>query len=166
MLGDTMESLLYQKEYVPDGEMPEGVAVFTPTIGRFAVPGERISIKAWLVRASFWLMTGGKFRIFYIRQNGEIAHTSCVIPGCFKFPFLGKGEYSIGPCVTKPEFRGRGLYGKALRSITTHPMYQDGVFYMSVNEHNAPSIRGIEKAGFRQVGKIRKMKILKRYYRY
>lgn len=160
-----MESLLYQKEYVPGGTIGEEVAVFAPSFGKFAVPGEKISLKAWLVRASFWLTTGGKFRIFYIKQDDQIAHTSCVVPKCFKFPFMKQGEYSIGPCVTKPEYRGRGLYGRALDSITSHPMYRGGVFYMSVNEHNTPSIRGIEKAGFRLVGRIRKTKILKRYYR-
>lgn len=159
-----MESLLYQKEYTPAGETAN-VAVFAPSFGRFSIPGERIGLKAWLVRASFWLTTAGKFRIFYIKQVGKIVHTSCVVPRCFKFPFLGPGEYSIGPCVTAPQFRGQGLYGKTLTYITGHPMYRDGVFYMSVNEHNAASIRGIEKAGFRRVGKIRKTKILKRYYR-
>lgn len=160
-----MESLLYQKEFAKNENRLNEVEIFTPAFGRLAVPGETLGFKAWLVRASFWLTTGGKFRIFYIKRDGKIVHTSCVIPKCFKFPFLKAGEYIIGPCVTAPDYRGQGLYGKALACITGHPMYRDGVFYMSVNEHNASSIRGIEKAGFRLVGRVRKSRILKRYYR-
>lgn len=160
-----MESLLYHKEFTENENRQEDVEIFAPTFCRFSIPGEKIGLKAWLVRIFFWLTTAGRFRIFYIKRDGMIVHTSCVIPKCFKFPFLKVGEYIIGPCVTVPEFRGQGLYGRALHSIVGHPVYQDGVFYMSVNAHNASSIRGIEKAGFRLVGKVRKTKLLKRYYR-
>ena len=160
-----MESLLYQKEFVENAHGIPEVQIFAPTLGNFRLPGEQLGLKAWLVRFSFWLTTGGRFRIFYIREQNQIVHTSCVIPKCMKFPFLKAGEYMIGPCVTAPECRGQGLYGKALACITGHPDYRDGVFYMAVNPNNAPSIRGIEKAGFRLVGKVGKTKWLKRYYR-
>lgn len=160
-----MESLLYQKEYAENENITEEVELFAPVFGKFTVPGETLGWKARLVRIFFWLTTAGKFRIFYIRRDETIVHTSCVIPNCFKFPFLKPGEYMIGPCMTAPDYRGQGLYGRALACITGHPMYRGGVFYMSVNARNAASIRGIEKAGFRLVGRVCKSKILKRYYR-
>ena len=66
---------------------------------------------------------------------------------------LEPGDFVIGPCVTAASHRGRGIYPAMIRAVCAQ-RYRQGQrrAYMVVNVHNSPSIRGIEKAGFRRVG--------------
>ena len=119
-----------------------------------------------VARFCFQWMTFGKARIFYVEdENGNLIHTSYVIPKCFKFPFLKKADYEIGPCHTYSEYRGKGIYPMVLRYITSHVGEQDSTFYMIVDSTNISSIRGVLKAGFVQCGTVRKSRIFKRYFR-
>lgn len=157
---------LYEKNYTPAAGIDEAVGCFVPGPGKVYLAGEIPQIKTTLVRLLFWLMTAGKARLYYILgEKGEVAHTSYVVGRCFKFPFLKKGEYEIGPCFTAPECRGQGLYGRALGRIVGEKIYENARFYMFVSEDNDASIRGIEKAGFIQTGHVVKTKLLKRYCR-
>ena len=80
----------------------------------------------------------------------------------FKFPFLNKGEFEIGPCFTLPKFRGRGVYPSVLIYILEKN--KNSKFYMIVHKNNIPSIRGIEKSGFvfeKLIGKTKFLKVYK-----
>lgn len=139
------------------------VRKFTPGIGRLYLPGEEKNIKKTLVRIYFQLMTLGKARLFYV-GGGKIMHSSYVVPHCFKFSFLKKSDFEIGPCYTAPEYRGRGIYPEVLRYIVNTEGSYETNFYMVVNSENKSSIRGIEKAGFKKCGKIVRKDKWKRYY--
>lgn len=164
-----MSSLLYEKHAFRkdpgSGEMQ--LLEFTPTPVHLFIQGEFKSLKICLVRLSFWLLTWGKAKIYYmLSSSGRVMHTSYVLPRCFKFPFLTKDDYCIGPCFTYPEFRGKGIYPAVLNQICQSENYpSDTVFYMVVSDTNTPSVRGIEKAGFEKCGRIKKTRILKRYFR-
>lgn len=138
----------------------------TPSVFKgYYIEGEKKSIKVSLMRFYFSLITFGKANIFYaISKSGELMHTSYVIPKCFKFPFLMKNEYAIGPCHTYKEYRGQGIYPCVLRFIVRTVGCDDTNFYMSVDSENVSSIRGIEKSGFKKCGIVKKTRILKRYY--
>ena len=77
---------------------------------------------------------------------------------------MRKGDLEIGPCYTYLTFRGKGIYPKVLSKICAIRACGEGSFYMIVDESNIPSIKGIEKAGFIQCGKVKKGRFLKRYY--
>lgn len=160
-------NLLYRKTKASaeGAESPFEIKTFAPLPWRLYLPGERKSWKTSLVRLYFQAMTFGKARLFYVldEASGKTAHASYVVPKCFKFPFLGKNDYAIGPCVTAREFRGRGLYPATLKRVIDSMGTADSVFYMVVSDDNAPSVRGIEKAGFERCGSIRKSGIFKRY---
>lgn len=132
--------------------------VFVPTLFHLFLPGEKRTFKAFLTRLCFALMTRFRMRIFYVRaEDGGLAHKSCVIPHCFKFPFLGAGDYEIGPCLTYPAHRRKGLYVHVLRCILeseigNSPESRTTRYYMFVHENNLPSIKGIERAGFSRIG--------------
>ena len=159
-----MAYLLYEKTWQSRLCDDQQVKVFTPKPGRLFMPAEEKSAKATAARFLFWLMTWGKAKIYYIAGNdGEIQHTSYVLPKCAKFPFMEKGSFEIGPCQTAEKFRGQGLYGKVLSYITSEETYKNARFYMIVEEQNKPSVRGIEKAGFVKSGTIKRTKYLKRY---
>ena len=140
------------------------VKIFTPTIGGgLLLAGERRCFKDMAVRALFQLLTCGKARIYYLRQNDKLVHTSYVIPKCYKFSYLGKEDYQIGPCYTYLEYRGKGYYPLMLRHICKSEGSEKTVFYMTVDENNIASIKGIEKAGLIRRGSIRVTKLTKRY---
>jgi hypothetical protein len=73
---------------------------------------------------------------------------------------LGDGECEIRFCLTFPEFRGRGLYPAALRAIQRY-LSERGFerCFICVMDDNLPSIRGIEKSGFRFAGRVRLRKM-------
>ena len=136
----------------------------TPSHG-FSLPGEALSAKQICTRMMFWAVSHGKAKLYYIIQDGEIAHTSYLIPKCHKFPFLSSDDYEIGPCATHPQYRGRGLYPCVLNHICRTVGNENSVFYMIVDEGNASSVRGIEKAGFERCGSVRITKFTKQYQR-
>lgn len=138
-------------------------ASFKPHPFRLRISGECVSGKALLGRLYFWLITAGTCQIWYLRHDNEVIHTSYVIPRCVKFPFLGEGDYEIGPCVTNENYRSRGVYRYMLRLITASD--PDAVFYMIVRDSNVPSIKGIEAAGFQLCGKVKRTRFLKNYYK-
>jgi len=67
---------------------------------------------------------------------------------------LGRGDFVIGPCVTAATHRGRGVYPAMVRALCAD-RYRKGQrrAYMVVSVSNSASIRGIEKAGFRCIGR-------------
>ncbi len=67
---------------------------------------------------------------------------------------LAPGDFVIGPCVTISTHRGRGVYPAMIRALCDD-RYRKGQrrAYMVVNFDNSPSIRGIEKAGFKCTGR-------------
>lgn len=139
---------------------------FTPSIRNFLLPGEKKTLKTICVRILFQGLTLGSARLFYVQgENGDLIHTSYVIPACIKFPFMSKDDYEIGPCYTYPAYRGKGIYPRVLHAICSRLKNINSTFYMIVDESNEPSIKGIEKAGFAKYGVVQKSKFLKRYFK-
>jgi len=91
--------------------------------------------------------------------NGGVVSFARVIGKIYKFPFMKKKSLHIGPCMTIPEYRGRGFYPMLLRKIQKD---FDTDLYMIVHESNLSSIRGVEKARFSLFGKGHST-LLKRY---
>lgn len=87
-----------------------------------------------------------------MEKDGIVCHTSYLMPACWKFPFMKKGEYEIGPCRTLPEYRGQGIYPTVLKTIIAEN--KETTFHIMAAENNISSIRGIEKAGFKKYGKL------------
>ena len=60
----------------------------------------------------------------------------------------------ISHCVTLPACRGLGLYPMTLGHIVRE-LAKDGItrFYVDCDDWNVPSVRGIERAGFRRIGR-------------
>lgn len=145
------------------------VEVFIPKIWKLFADGEKVDAKTALVRIMFQCMSFGRAKIFCARdERGNLAHTSYVVPKCYKFAFMKHGDYEIGPCFTFPQYRGQGIYPYMLKYIIEHLCIETGTqnnaIYMIVNSENASSIRGIEKAGFVPCGTVYESKLLKRYF--
>lgn len=139
------------------------VKQFTPNPLRLWAAGENVSAKTALGRLYFWLITFGGCRIWYLQYGDAVIHTSYVVPKCCKFPFLNRGDYEIGPCVTQEAYRSRGIYQYMLKRITASQ--PDADFYMIVRSTNQPSVRGIEKAGFQRCGTVVRSRFFKNYHK-
>lgn len=151
---------------VKNGEgLPYELKVFQPKLGRLMLPGERWSVKAAANRLIFQIATRGKARVFYVEQEGQLVHTSYVVPRCGKFPFLQESDFEIGPCYTYPQFRGKGVYPQVLCGICRELGDSHTTFYMIVSDTNLPSIKGVEKAGFQTCGSVEVSRLFKRYRR-
>ncbi|MBW1803909.1 MAG: GNAT family N-acetyltransferase, partial [Deltaproteobacteria bacterium] len=69
---------------------------------------------------------------------------------------LGPEDAEIKYCLTLPPFRGRGLFPRVLKSMVKYLTAKGFCrIFICVHEDNLPSIRGIEKAGFKLVERIR-----------
>lgn len=146
--------------------LDDTIVEFTPSVcNGFFRKGEQRNFKKLLVRLLFQSMTFGKAKLVCaVGENNQVMHTSYVVGRCYKFPDLGKEDYTIGPCFTEPACRGKGIYPQVLRYICANLGDERTTFYMSVDSQNNSSVKGIEKAGFVRVGTVRKTKLFKRYY--
>ena len=162
-----MKYLLYRKKGIKgacEGCEDLNIISFRPTPIKLATVGKSVSIKVRFVRLMFFLLTRGKAYILCVKNDhNKIVHTSYVIPKCSKFFFMAKEDWEIGPCITAPESRGQGIYPRVLNYATSHTKDQNTYFYMLVAPDNAPSIRGIEKAGFELFGEAEKYGTFSKY---
>ena len=110
----------------------------------------------------FWyIFTIGKYRIVYVKNSkGDIIHYSHLLPKIIKFPFMNKNDLEIGPCWTKEEYRGQGIYPYVLSYIIREYRQRNKRVFMMTDESNIASQSGILKAGFRFYGSGYRSKIL------
>lgn len=67
----------------------------------------------------------------------------------------------IGPCFTHPDWRGRGLYGHALREICRYLARRDiRRAYIDTSDDNVASRRAIGRAGFEPRFEVRRLQLL------
>ena len=156
---------LYKKSFSTLNEkIPFVVQFFYPNPAFTFVSGEKRSLKTYILRLYFWLITFGKITLFFVKNDdGEIMHLSYVLSRNFKFPFMERDCLEIGPCITNEKYRKMGLYTTVLRFITGFSGYKQKSFYMLVHKDNFASIKGIENSGFVRIGSLKKTKYLKVY---
>lgn len=114
----------------------------------------------------FWyLFTFGSYRILYIKlkNTGDIAHFSNIIPRFFKYNFMEHSDLQIAHCFTYKKYRGRGLYSFALSTI--NHTFNDKKIWIGSHHSNIESIKVIEKLGFRKMFDVTKRTVLGIYYK-
>ena len=111
-----------------------------------------IPFAVWWVFHYLRLFSNQGYTIFVIYDGKRLIHRSCVFPGYFRFPFMGKDDLQIGDTWTAPDHRGKGLALFALQEISRLQKRPGRKFWYVVDESNIPSIRVVEKAGFTKVG--------------
>ncbi len=110
-------------------------------------------------RVKHLLDNGGQ--MFLGLSKGEPVHIAWLFyyPGISETPLhveLEPDEAYISSCHTHPEFRGNNIYPVVLQHILRHAAKENRKrCFISSNAANSASIRGIEKAGFSFVGRIR-----------
>lgn len=127
-------------------------------LGGVSVDNQRIDLNGFCVRriglpvfsslhALLWSLFSGKVWCYkLIDKNNVVVTTAQVCHKFYKFPFMTKGSLHIGPCITHPDYRGRGYYPFLLSQIIKDNRGCE--LFMIVNEKNKSGIRGVVKAGF------------------
>lgn len=161
---------LYELNYEGYSDISPDLGVKVKKISLFSpfLQGEKKTAKTLVSRWVFYFLSRGDFRIYYVRAEGEdrpVIHTSYVMGPGLKFPFMEKGDIHIGPCNTAPDFRGRGIYRRVLKTIHAENYSRSKRAYMIVDESNLPSIKGIEAAGLTHIGTVERQGIWKIYRR-
>ena len=98
------------------------------------------------------MRAGAKFCEYQlINKNNKVVSKAELVSWIPIFKFMPRKAYHIGPCFTVPKERGKGFYPYLLNCIIADNPTAE--FYMIVDESNLSSIKGIQKAGFVEIGR-------------
>lgn len=81
-----------------------------------------------------------------------------------RFRCIAQNGYILGPCVTMPNWRRKGLYLEVLRQSVVRTINSSPVFIFCEAD-NVPSAKGIEKAGFTYIGYLHETRMVKIFNR-
>lgn len=147
-----MSKYLYFKNSRTEGfQLPEGLSVKV-------VPLDLSCLYRRLWRMSAFINRGGEQLLEYkLFRDEKLVSSAVVAPKVWNLAFMNRDELQIGPCRTEPDERGKGYYPTLLNYIMAQNPNKTHV--MMVAENNAPSIRGVEKAGFVKYAEGHKTKL-------
>lgn len=98
-------------------------------------------------------------KVYVVYDDNKIIHMSYVFKNNLLSRQLGfKNYFTIGDCVTLPEYRGKGIYPNVLKKIVADFSTENLVMF--VNKTNLSSIKGIEKGGFKLAFHFKMLRIL------
>lgn len=87
-----------------------------------------------------------------VDEGRTIAHSSLIMPGFARFPFMDQADLQIGATFTAPQYRGQGLAVLAIDEIISRYSGKNRAFWYLTAAQNHASISVIEKAGFTLAG--------------
>ena len=79
--------------------------------------------------------------------DGAIAHSSMIMPGFSRFPFMERSDLQIGATKTPLQYRGKGLAVRAIYEAIAL-LGRDRRYWYLTESANTASVRVIEKARF------------------
>ncbi len=159
---------LFLYEYDPvkqgDGQFDPEVKVFTE-FNEIQKPLRKKILPYPLINPLYYRIKHHKATLLIIHKETEL----CAFGWNQSCEFLLKNDYCdfapdsliLGPYWTSPDYRGKGLYGRLLMHSLALIDKKRHIL-ISTRDDNFPSQRGIEKAGFKLIGKLQTIVIL--YY--
>ena len=99
-----------------------------------------------------------EFYVLLFKTNGNLVHFNHILFPFWKFPFAEATSVILGPAYTFPQFRNKGFYKKGLIflvSVSFKKLKKEKV-YIFVHVGNKPSLKAIEKVGFKFTGFLKK----------
>lgn len=121
------------------------------------VPLDSSCLYRRLWRMSAFINGKGQLLEYRLFRGNKFVSSAVVVPKLWNLTFMNKGDLQIGPCRTEPDERGKGYYPTLLNYIMAQN--PNKTYVMIVAESNAPSIRGVEKAGFVKYAEGHKTKL-------
>jgi RimJ/RimL family protein N-acetyltransferase len=135
--------------------LPSGLTLerWRPSLGQWLPSGfPAIPFLVWTLFHFLRVFATREYGLVLIRQGARIVHRTCILPGHYKFPFMGPGDLQTAGIWTDPALRGAGLglvaMGECLRWLEDSRC----TLWYVVRDDNLASLRLAEKCGFRLVG--------------
>jgi RimJ/RimL family protein N-acetyltransferase len=151
-----MPFLVYHRETAESGAddaMPYSLEVWRPSAFRIVPPSLSSPLSALLWCAHYArVFHSREYQALLLWDGNQIVHRTCVIPACFRWPFMAPCDLQISSVWTHPDYRGRGLATWAVRKAMRMSREPGRSFWYITRENNSPSIALCTKAGFRLVG--------------
>ena len=115
-------------------------------------------LKKWIYHL---IVTLGKTRVFTLCNNNTLVHYTFFTPYCYKFGFMDRHDYVIGPCWTAEAFRGNHIYPITICNVA-YQLTQKNInshVYLLVRPDNKESTNAVlHSSGWIPVGTITKTK--------
>ncbi len=124
-----------------------------PSFGTPFPPGRRDPrILSYSTMHALGMFRSRDYAMVMLRDSAStIAHSSMVMPGFVRFPFMDATDLQIGATESRPEHRGKGLAVRAIDEIIARFGRARGDWYRTEAQNEA-SVAVIRKAGFRYAG--------------
>jgi len=106
----------------------------------------------WWIMHHLHIFTNRDYSLYLIYDGYNLIHRSVITPRYFRFPFMDKDDLQIGDTWTSTAYRGKGLATFAIQMACQLHVKPGRRFWYLVEETNLPSIRAVEKTGFKKVG--------------
>ncbi len=133
--------------------------LWRPTLGKLVPYGfPKVPFIFWWSFHYLHVFSNHDYAVFIAYDSDRVIHRSCVFPRYFRFPFMAQNDLQIGDTWTHPDHHGKGLAVFAIRKIVETLRMPDRTFWYVVEQDNLASIRVVEKAGFKLVGKGNRIK--------
>lgn len=136
------------------GEPTEEIRV-CESYAQIPPPFRGVVLPKRFLNVMYWRLQRGQATLLCYSDDGDTLQAYGWIqawkPLRRKFSMLAKDGIMLGPYWTAPEHRGKGLYGKLLDRSFALCRGKTPVFGCTAPE-NAPSQRGVAKAGFEPLG--------------
>jgi len=100
------------------------------------------------VNLLWYLTTMGRFSILILMDNETVVHYSYITPKVFRFPFMGKKDQQIGPCVTHADYRGKGIFTSVLKLIPAYYSKECDLVWTYTTQDDIAAQKAFAKAGY------------------
>lgn len=100
------------------------------------------------------------YMVFFVVVDERIIHYTLASHKCFKFPFMNDTDVQIGPSWTDPNYRNRNIATTVIKAVIENYSNSAEHFFWIVGVENQVSRNFIERAGFKECGRLRKKNIL------
>jgi hypothetical protein len=106
-------------------------------------------------------------KIYFIKEKEVLIHSSFLFDKLNILRLIQKKGPAIGDCYTNPDYRGNSIYPFVISYISNETLLENKIkeVFIIVNNNNRSSIRGVEKAGFEKVAKIKAKRWLLFYFK-
>lgn len=102
--------------------------------------------------------------VFYMKLDDQTLAYCLLEPGGGRYPFLSKRDWVVSPYIVREDMRGLGIGTLLLQDIRTHRLLDDGRdVYAFVRKNNIPSLRAMDKAGWRVFAHARNAGLQRKY---
>ncbi len=111
----------------------------------------------WWLYHQLKIFFNNLFTVVVYLEEEKVVHRTCVFPGFYKFPFMGKADIQLGDIYTEDNHRRKGIAKDYILSLEK---FQGATIWYVVEETNINSIRLAEGLGFKFSLAVNKQKRL------